>query len=89
MQGVIGTTEEIRLTLQDLRGGANSDDRLRKSLTHLSNVLEKIDNGTGTLGAFINDRSVFDTIKRMVGGSSKDKFIKSLVRETIQSADEK
>jgi phospholipid/cholesterol/gamma-HCH transport system substrate-binding protein len=87
MENLVDATSELKKTLKDLRGGENHDDKLRSSLTHLASVLEKIDNGQGTLGALINDRSVFENIKRMLGGSDKEKFIKSLVRETIQSSE--
>ncbi|MEQ1875744.1 MAG: MlaD family protein [Bdellovibrionia bacterium] len=87
MENMVGAANEIKLALRDLRGGPTDDTKLRQSLAHLSSVLAKIDNGQGTLGALINDRSVFDSLKRMLGGTSKDKYIKSLVRETIQTSE--
>lgn len=89
MENMVGAADELKKAVRDLRGGPNDDTKLRQSLTHLTSVLAKIDNGTGTLGALINDKSLFDSMKKMLGTTSKDKYIKSLVRETIQSTDEK
>jgi phospholipid/cholesterol/gamma-HCH transport system substrate-binding protein len=71
LENMVGAADEMKKAVRDLRGGPADDTKLRQSLAHLSSVLAKIDNG----------------IKRMLGGSSKEKYIKSLVRETIQSGD--
>jgi len=60
----------------------------QKTTHTLTSILEKIDNGTGSLGALINDRSVYEGIKRFVGGGSQDKYIKNVIRETIQTKKE-
>lgn len=86
MENLVSATDEVKKLAHDLRGG--DDHKLRESLASLSSVLKKIDNGQGTLGALINDKSVFDSIKRMVGGGSREKYIKSLVRETIQTSED-
>ena len=87
MDNLVGAADEIKKAMRDIRGGDANEGKLRDSLTHLNSVLAKIDSGQGTLGALINDRSVFESIKRMLGGSGKEKYIKSLVRETIQSSE--
>jgi len=61
-----------------------SSVELKRSSGHLANILEKIDNGDGTLGLLVNDRSVFDGIKRLVG-NPQEKFMKNVIRETIQT----
>lgn len=60
----------------------------QKTTQSLTSILEKIDNGTGSLGALINDRSVYEGIKRFVGGGTQDKYIKNVIRETIQTKKE-
>lgn len=59
----------------------------QSSSASLSSILQKVNTGSGTLGALINDRSVFDALKNFVGGQSQDKYMKNILRETIQSTD--
>jgi phospholipid/cholesterol/gamma-HCH transport system substrate-binding protein len=87
MHNLVAVSEEMKKAVADLRGGDGADSKLRQSLTHLASVMEKIDNGKGTLGALINDKSVFENIKRMLGGSEKEKYMKGLIRETIQTGE--
>jgi len=68
-----------------LLGAIKDQKNAEKSLRHLANVLEKIDNGDGTLGALVNDPSVHDSLKNFMGGSKRNKFVKDLVRESIKT----
>lgn len=77
---------ELNTLLRGIKGG-NTTNRLNKSLLHLSNVLEKLDNGTGTLGALINDSEIHERIKTFLGGQSRSKKLNSLVRDTIEIND--
>jgi phospholipid/cholesterol/gamma-HCH transport system substrate-binding protein len=45
--------------------------------------MTKIDSGQGTIGALINDPSLHDSLKAMVGGPDRKKNMKSLIRSTI------
>lgn len=86
--------DEIYLLMKNINDGHRSEtvmknlavgsEGFKKSSQHLASILEKIDNGNGTLGALINDRSVFDGLKRFVG-SPQEKFMKNVIRETIQT----
>jgi phospholipid/cholesterol/gamma-HCH transport system substrate-binding protein len=73
--------------LTDLNGVNPEDKKLKKALISLSNVLEKIDKGHGTLGQLINDPSVHQSLKSILGPSPRGKFMKEMVRETIKSVD--
>lgn len=76
---------ELNALLKDIKG--NTTNRLNKSLLHLSNVLGKLDNGTGTLGSLINDSEIHERIKAFLGGQSRSKKLNSLVRDTIEIND--
>lgn len=86
--------DEIHLLMRNINGDNRSNNlmqnltaassSLKVSTTHLASILQKIDNGQGTLGLLINDRSVFDGLKRFVG-NPQDKFMKNVIRETIQT----
>ncbi len=41
------------------------------SLTHLEAVLKKVDKGEGTLGALINDPTLYEDMKLLLGGAKR------------------
>jgi len=56
---------------------------LEKSLTKMDNILEKIDNGQGTLGALINDRSIHERLKSILGAGQKQQQVKSIMKSSV------
>ncbi|MGZ3748724.1 MAG: MlaD family protein [Pseudobdellovibrionaceae bacterium] len=64
-----------------------SDGKLKSAMDHLDSVVTKLDRGQGTLGALINDPSVHEQIKSMLGGSSRKSYMKSLMRTSIEKTE--
>jgi phospholipid/cholesterol/gamma-HCH transport system substrate-binding protein len=60
------------------------DVHLKSSLKSLDSILQKINNGSGTLGALINDPGLYDDAKALVGGANHNRIVRNLVRQTIQ-----
>jgi phospholipid/cholesterol/gamma-HCH transport system substrate-binding protein len=104
IEKVFKIVDEIHILMQNINGEgrsqmlmsnlAASSENLKKlsfetqrTTKSLTSILEKIDNGTGSLGALVNDRSVYEGIKQFIGGS-QDKYIKNVIRQTIQSKKE-
>lgn len=54
-----------------------------------SSVFKKLDNGQGTLGALINDPSLHNRMMNMLGESPRNKFLKPLIRDSIQTNENK
>jgi phospholipid/cholesterol/gamma-HCH transport system substrate-binding protein len=73
--------ETLALALQDLRG--EDGKNIKKFSKHLVSISEKIDNGSGTLGGLVNDSSVHDRLKTILGGSQRTE-LKTLLQTTIQ-----
>ena len=73
----------------DLREQVTNDQKLKRAVSSLANVMEKIDSGKGTLGALINDPSLHQNLKAFLGGSQRNKYMKEIVRESIQQAEKK
>jgi ABC-type transport system involved in resistance to organic solvents, periplasmic component len=68
--------------------GKDGGEKMRQSIERLNSILTKIDRGDGTLGALINDPSLHNQLKGLMGGGSKrDSHIKSLMRTSIEKAD--
>ncbi len=85
---LVKTTDEMQHMLSAMRsaiqGSSDGSGGLKGSISHLDSVLKKIDKGSGTLGALINDPEIHDRLKTALGGSSHSTFLKNQVRETIR-----
>ncbi|MFN3696876.1 MAG: MlaD family protein [Pseudobdellovibrio sp.] len=56
---------------------------LDRSLEKMDRILEKIDNGQGTLGALINDRSIHERLKNILGAGQKQQQVKSIIKSSV------
>ncbi len=59
-------------------------EKLGKSIEKLDSILSKIDRGEGSLGALINDPSIHNRLKNMLGGSNRKNHVESLLRTSIE-----
>lgn len=59
--------------------------KLKKISHSLESILEKINNGHGTIGAMINDPSLYDDAKKLVGEVNRNRIIRNLFRRTLKS----
>lgn len=62
---------------------ALNSGKLEKSINKMDNILEKIDNGQGTLGALINDRSIHERLKSILGAGQKQEQVKSIIKSSV------
>lgn len=87
------TSTEMRLAAKDSREliaelkDQNSTKKISSSVDKLDRILTKIDRGEGSLGALINDNSLHESLKAMVGAPDKKKSIKSLIRSSIEKSE--
>ena len=79
-----GLTELIT-SLNVVAKDVQEQKKLSQSLRHLSSILRKIDHGQGTLGALINDSTLYDRIDQLLSGSERQAYVKELVRRTIKA----
>jgi phospholipid/cholesterol/gamma-HCH transport system substrate-binding protein len=47
---------------------------------NLNSILQKIDRGDGTLGLLVNDPTLYDDLKLLVGGAQRSLLVRSLLR---------
>ncbi len=80
-----GTFEEVQQLSQTLRAELRHTSRkkLDPVLTKLERVLTKIDEGKGTLGALVNDPSLHEDLRILLGGAKRSRLLRFLVREAI------
>lgn len=83
MENLAVSSSNLNKLTSDLKG----DDRnnLKKAVGNLNTILEKVNNGEGTLGALINDPTVYEKLKSILGGSSQpNQYMKNAIQKTIQ-----
>lgn len=66
--------------LAEVAGGKG----LTRTSKSLADILEKIDSGTGTLGALVNDPGLYEDARALVGGANRNRIVRNLVRKTAK-----
>lgn len=60
-----------------------------EAIVPMSSVMKKVDRGEGTLGALVNDPSLHNRISNFFGETPRNKFLKPLIRDSIQASEKK
>lgn len=60
--------------------------QIREISTNLKQILAKINDGTGTIGALINDPDLYYDLRALLGGVNRNRIMRNLVRQTVQDA---
>lgn len=63
--------------------------QIKNAISNLNQILTKMNNGTGTLGALINDPGLYDDVKALFGGANRNRIIRNLVRQTVKDSKSK
>jgi phospholipid/cholesterol/gamma-HCH transport system substrate-binding protein len=61
---------------------------LSSAAKSIDNIVKKVERGEGSLGGIINDPTVYEDLKVILGGAKRSKTIKTLVRYTIKKKKE-
>lgn len=65
----------------------HSGDKLEKSLAHLEGILKKVQSGEGTLGALVNDPTLYEDMKLLLGGAKRSTVLKYFLNQLIDSGE--
>ncbi len=87
MANMVESTAELTKTMNEARETFRY--MRNEALPPLASVMKKIDKGQGTLGALINDPSLHNRLSNMLGESPRNNFLKPLIRESIQTNEQK
>jgi phospholipid/cholesterol/gamma-HCH transport system substrate-binding protein len=60
---------------------------LKSAVKNLNAILEKINSGSGTLGALVNDSELYDSAKALVGGANRNRVVRNLVRQAVEKGE--
>ena len=78
-EGLAATTKNLSQFSSHLEG-----TQFKKASRELSQILEKINSGSGTLGALVNDAGLYEDARALVGGANRNRLIRNLVRKTAK-----
>ena len=70
---------DVRQLVQSFSGTAEN----------LDDITEKISDGQGTLGALVNDASVYNDLKTLLGKANRNKLVRAVIRTMIKTKEEK
>lgn len=74
---------------QATQGLPNKMKDFGAAANHLKSIFAKIDNGEGTLGALVNDPSLYEDMKALLGGANRNKVLKYFIKKSVESSREK
>lgn len=86
------SSRELKIALRKVNhmmGETSSKDEgnLNQTLARLNSIINKIDNGEGTLGALVNDPSLHHSLKRILSSEKSKPSLKGVVRKSIQQSE--
>jgi phospholipid/cholesterol/gamma-HCH transport system substrate-binding protein len=85
--GMAKTAHNLSLASAHLNEEIN-DVHLKTASKNFNSILQKINDGTGTLGALVNDPGLYDDVKALMGGANRNRVMRNLVRQTIRKNEE-
>jgi phospholipid/cholesterol/gamma-HCH transport system substrate-binding protein len=62
--------------------------QIKNTMASMNRIMTKIDNGTGTIGALVNDPGLYDDVKALFGGANRNRIMRNLVRQTVKESKE-
>jgi phospholipid/cholesterol/gamma-HCH transport system substrate-binding protein len=85
--GMAATAKNLS-TASDKLNRELDDIHLRQVSRNLNAILEKVNNGTGTLGALINDPGLYDDARALMGGANRNRVLRNLVRQAVKQGEQ-
>jgi len=64
-----------------------SGEKMSRAVGHLEAIASKIDRGDGTLGALVNDPTVYEDLKHLLGGAKRSSVLNYFMRQLIESGE--
>lgn len=81
------TSESLNSVAAALNKGRGAQE-LNRTLKNLRILTEKINRGEGTVGALLNDATLYEDLKHLIGGANRNSVLKFFVRQAVKSSDE-
>jgi phospholipid/cholesterol/gamma-HCH transport system substrate-binding protein len=102
LEGIGKSLETLEHILTEVRDGDGilhaliyespaEQDLIVKSLeagARLNSILSKVDQGQGTIGLMLNDPTLYEDLKLLLGGAQRSTVMRSLIRMAVDNAEE-
>jgi phospholipid/cholesterol/gamma-HCH transport system substrate-binding protein len=95
MEGILGSfnreqrAEQFFKNMSNFSSTLNDSSRtIKSSSDHLKSIMTKIDHGHGTIGALINDPTLYEDLKTLLGGANRNRVLKYFVRKSVEESRE-
>jgi phospholipid/cholesterol/gamma-HCH transport system substrate-binding protein len=85
--GLAETSKNLATVSSRLNGDLEKA-QLRETLKNLNQIVAKVNNGTGTLGALVNDPALYYDVRALLGGANRNQLVRNVVRRAVREADE-
>lgn len=56
--------------------------------SRLNSILAKVDRGEGTMGLLLNDPTLYEDLKRLIGGAERSRAVRTLIRLSTDGGDD-
>jgi phospholipid/cholesterol/gamma-HCH transport system substrate-binding protein len=83
--GLAATSRNLSLATEKINRDLDHM-KLKEIGSNLKEILSKINDGTGTLGALVNDPDLYFDLRALLGGVNRNRIMRNLVRQTVQDA---
>jgi phospholipid/cholesterol/gamma-HCH transport system substrate-binding protein len=60
---------------------------LKKIIANIQAITDKINNGSGTIGALINDPGLYDRVKALVGEANRNRVLRNFIRQAVKESE--
>ncbi len=80
MQNLALVTKNLAVISTELRQ-EKTGAKLGKAVNHLEAILGKIERGEGSLGALINDPTVYEDVKSITGGAKRSSVLQYFIKQ--------
>jgi phospholipid/cholesterol/gamma-HCH transport system substrate-binding protein len=78
-------TINLNEALEDINKGKGLKE-LNSTLKNLRVMTDRINNGEGTIGALLNDTSLYEDMKNLIGGASRNSVLKFFVKQAVKTS---
>ncbi len=86
---VIANVDRLTASLATSAQKFEKDEDVKAAVSSLKNILKKVDEGQGTLGALVNDASLYEDMRILLGGAQRSTAVRFLIRQAISNSEEK
>ena len=87
-QNLSESVVNLNAILGSMRKGKGAEE-LSTALKNLRILTDRLNNGEGTVGALLNDSTLYEDLKLLIGGASRNKILRFFVHQAVKTGDEK